>query len=206
MNQQMRTEDEIIVRPYIFLLEEYRTLRDEIKATKDRIFKIAGLSAAGMPSSYFFAQNNNIEILKMSLPFLIFAVMMLYLAENRSLMRCGKYIKDCIEPTVIKLRYGNGGEVLNKWKGWEYFLEENDNKNASFIKNTKRSAERISASFFYIFFIIHYIASVALSVGAFYHKYKDAGWYCSLTFWIVIGFGFLFYFLIVFPKSISTKA
>lgn len=201
--QQVKSASKSTIKNQNFMTEEYKTLREEIKATKDRIFKIAGLSAVGMPSSYFLSHNNELEILRMFLPLLIFAVMMLYLSESISLMRCGRYIKECIEPVA---RQGENNENFNKWKGWECWLEEKDRKEALFIKNTKRSAERTAAFFFYIFFITHYIASVILSVETFYNKFQDAGWYCSITGWSIVGIAFFAYFFIIFPKSISTTA
>jgi hypothetical protein len=135
-----------------FLIEEYRTLRREIEETKSRIFKLAVLSAAGMPTSYFFAHQNIIDIFTMFLPLLICAVMALYLSESRDLMRCGKYIKENIEPFQDEMEKMIAGKKI-EWKGWERWLEEDDSPNSFFMKNTKRSVDNFVAFFFYIFFL-----------------------------------------------------
>lgn len=192
-SQHVIIEDGIPVRQYDFLIEEYKTLREEIKATKDRIFKIAGISAAGVPYSYVIAQN--VEILKILLPLLVLGVALLYISENISLMRCGRYIKECIEPIVIK------EAEMNKWKGWEHNLAKQDEPN--FMKNPERMAERIAALFFYIFFIIYYIASVMLSVNTVY-GYGKIIFFISIVIWLVAGYSFSYYLKRIIKQSIST--
>ena len=100
-----------------FLRYEYLTLREEIKETKARIFKLAGIGIVGMPSAYFFAKAYQLEVLVMSLPILICTVVLLYLSESRALMRCGQYIRTKIEPAIIDT-HGICGT------GWECWLEE----------------------------------------------------------------------------------
>lgn len=196
-SQQGKNQEEISANQYSFLMEEYKTLREEIKATKDRIFKIAGLSAAGMPYSYVLAQDNDLKVLKILLPLLVLGVALLYISENISLMRCGRYIKNCIEPIVIN------GDISNKWKGWEYTLAEEDLSN--FMTNPQRAAERIAALFFYIFFTIYYIASVIFSVKTVHGEY---GLFCSFIMaaaWFVVGLSFAYYLKLIIKKSISTS-
>ena len=85
-----------------FLIQQYISLREEVKETKARIFKLAGLGIVGMPASYFLAHTYKLEILIISLPILICTILLLFLAENRALMRCGMYIKEHIEPIFQK--------------------------------------------------------------------------------------------------------
>lgn len=200
-SQQGANQKEISSNQYSFLMEEYKTLREEIKATKDRIFKIAGLSAAGMPYSYVIAQNNDLKILKIFLPLLVLGVALLYISENISLMRCGRYIKNYIEPMF------NNGDISSIWKGWEHNLAEQDRQDAlGFMENPERAAERIAAVFFYIFFTLYYIASALFSVKTVYHGY---GFLCSFIIaasWFAAGVSFAYYLKRIIKKSISTTA
>ena len=79
-----------------FVKMEYLTLKEEIKETKNRIFKLAGLGVVGMPAAYFIAKTHKIEALILSLPVLICTLLLLFLSESRALMRCGAYIKESI--------------------------------------------------------------------------------------------------------------
>ncbi|MBB28650.1 MAG: hypothetical protein CME25_07080 [Gemmatimonadetes bacterium] len=69
-----------------------------------------------MPSAYFLAQSQKVEVLILSLPILICTVLLLYLAESRSQMRCGSYIKDQIEASV--------SAQVDSFIGWEMWLQE----------------------------------------------------------------------------------
>lgn len=129
-----------------FLKEEYLTLRTEIKETKGRIFKLAGLGVVAMPSAYFLAKTQDIDVLVLSLPLIICAIVLLYMSESRALMRCGKYIREKIEP--------------NAGIGWETWLEEVGHK-----EQDRRIVDKLLTIFFYFLWAVYYIASVYLAVG-----------------------------------------
>ena len=104
-----------------------------------------------MSSAYFLAQSQKVEVLILSLPILICTVLLLYLAESRSLMRCGSYIKDQIEASV--------SAQVDGFTGWEMWLQ----KKSAGKEIERRSVDRIVAVFFYLLFIFYYLASVALA-------------------------------------------
>jgi len=132
-----------------FMRHEYVALREEIKETKDRIFRLAGLGLVGLPSAYFFAEKYQLTILKLTLPLLICTLVLLYLSESHALMRCGRYIKQVIEPEC---------SPSAACRGWEHWLEEADTHG-----HDRRIVDKYMAVFFYILFIIYYLASVGLA-------------------------------------------
>jgi hypothetical protein len=96
-----------------FMEIEYQTLREEIKQTKDRIFKLAGFGLIGMPSAYSFANIYDIQVLVLSLPIMICTIFLLFLSETRALMRCGTYIKNKLEPNI-----NNNADTRIGWEAW----------------------------------------------------------------------------------------
>jgi hypothetical protein len=124
-----------------FLKMEYCSLREEIKETKSRIFKLAGLAIIGTPSAYFLAKALQMELLILALPGFICVVLLFYLSESHALMRCGLYIRTNIE-----------SEINNQ--GWENWLEQRG------TKNDRRLVDKLTYMFFNFLFIIYYIAAV----------------------------------------------
>ncbi len=103
MQQNNQPAEAETFEKFDFLIEEYKTLREEIKETKSRIFQLAILGLTGVPSSYFLAESyDNLKILRSSLPILICTFLFFFLSETRALMRCGQFIKENIEPVVGK--------------------------------------------------------------------------------------------------------
>jgi hypothetical protein len=120
---------------------EYCTLREEIKETKSRIFKIAGLAIIGTPSAYFLGKALQMELFTLFLPAFICIILLFYLSESHALMRCGYYIKTNIE-----------NEVDNQ--GWENWLEQRTES------GDRRLVDKLVNIFFNFIFIMYYIAAV----------------------------------------------
>jgi hypothetical protein len=136
-----------------FVEHEYLTLRDEIKESKERLFRLAGLALIGPPSAYVFAEAQKLHTLAMTLPILVCSLVLLYLAESHAIMRCGRYIK-----TRIEGEKDNNGELL---AGWETWLEERAKG-----ERDRRVVDKYIALFFYIIFFLYYSAAVALAWDA----------------------------------------
>ena len=78
--------------PNEFLKQQYVTLREEIRETKNRIFQTMGFGLVVIPGSHFLAQSYKIDTVTLSLPVLVLVVALVYLSENNALMRCGRYM------------------------------------------------------------------------------------------------------------------
>lgn len=171
---------------------EYVTLREEIKETKGRIFRLAGLGIIGMPSSYFLAATYEFEILILSLPILICIVLLLYISESRALMRCGEYIKTKIEPEIND----NGKK---NFKGWEHWLQEKKKG-----ERGRRTVDKLVTVFFYILFLFYYIASVSLAVEMANSKWGVTGFAVTIGFYVGTGILFIGFLGYCFKHSTST--
>ncbi|MCP4547962.1 MAG: hypothetical protein GY835_15975 [bacterium] len=127
-----------------FLQEEYRTLREEIKETKSRIYKTLSYGLIVVPAAHYLAKSYELEIVLYSTPLLVIVVALLYLSENHGLMRCGRYILLEIEPHVE--------EVF----GWESWLETQGTFDP-------RTVDKFVSICFYVLYLVYFTGSVYLA-------------------------------------------
>lgn len=83
----------------VFLQESFSTLREEIKATKARIFWIVAMGLFGVPIVVKLAEDAD-KFVSLLVPYLVLVVIVMFLAEQNALMRAGSYIRQVIEPNV----------------------------------------------------------------------------------------------------------
>lgn len=153
---------------------EYVTLREEIKETKARIFKLVSYGIIIVPGAqYLSIAFPNLEIIKLTIPILVIVLALLYLSENHALMRCGKYIKDHIEKGV------------EKHQGWEHWLD-------SHSKPGRRTVDIYMGFCFYLLFFIYYTGSSFLAVTFLKQQYDmtvmsvGAAAYMAFGVWFII--------------------
>ena len=77
-------------------IEYFKTLRQEIKETKTRIFIILMVGIIGVPLMVFVAPMGN-AYAHVIAPIVILVLLVLYLAEQTELMRAGHYIRENVE-------------------------------------------------------------------------------------------------------------
>ena len=92
------------------LSKTFDTLREEIKTTKARLFWIVAMGLFGVPLLSKFAEGAD-KFVVLLIPYLVFALIVMFLSEQNALMRAGRYIRQVIEPTV------------EQTVGWERWLE-----------------------------------------------------------------------------------
>jgi hypothetical protein len=175
-----------------FLKNEYISLRDEIKETKTRLFRLAAVGIVGMPSAYTVAKLYSVDALILSLPLLICTLVLIYLAESKALMRCGTYIKYVIENNVEG--------CLAAGVGWEHWLSKQDSGGPD-----RRAVDKLMAAFFYLLFVFYYFASSNLAVSLASEKYGVVGMAAVLGLYIAIGIIFLWILFINYKASTSTS-
>src|SRR5712691_8930930 len=127
-----------------FLKQQFITLREEVRETKDRIFKTMGFGLVVVPGSNFLAQAYQIDTITLSLPVLVVVVALLYLSEENALMRCGRYIKHHIEPDIPDA------------VGWEQWLEMSSTWDA-------RSVDKHVSYAFYLLFLVYFVGSAFIA-------------------------------------------
>ncbi len=169
-----------------FLREQYITLRGEIKDTKDCTFKIAAIGLFILPAGQYVAKIMDAQFLLLFLPFLVISVALLYLSENHSLMRCGRYIRLHIESEIPNLI------------GWEKWLESRD-------PCEPRSVDRYVAYSIYLVLAAYYIASVWVSFNHCNVGYGLVPSIVLLGFYVAIGVLFVAY-LVIKVRSTTTTA
>lgn len=152
-----------------FLEFQYFTLRKEIEATKDRIFKIIIGGATVVPAAQFFAEVYKVGVITLVLPFLVIIIMLLFLHENNALMRCGRFIKFHIEPHVPS---------LTCWEDWLSKPTPNFDTRAS---------EKYLIYSFYLLSTLYYIASVYLAAVFSNTEYEIVGLAITLGTYSAVG-------------------
>lgn len=114
------------------------TLREEIRETKARIFRIVIISVIGVITFAFLAPNADRLALLLA-PFGILIMMMLYLAEQNELMRAGRYIMENVEQSD---------------RDWEHWV----------AARQLRSAERQFFACFIIVFFVFYVTTIWMAL------------------------------------------
>ena len=94
-----------------FVKEQYQALRSEIDLIKNRLFKIVCLGLVVVPVLTYLAELPDTRFVGPLVPFVILMLVIQFLAEEHALMRCGRYIRERIEP------------LIEQGAGWEAWLE-----------------------------------------------------------------------------------
>ena len=166
-----------------FLKQQYISLREEIKETKTRIFKIAGFGIFVVPAAQYIAKAYQLDIIFIALPLLVIMVALLYLSENHALMRCGYYIKEHIEPKMII--------------GWEAWLAEKG-------RYDRRSVDKYLSYSFCLLFLIYYSGAL-YAVGRYaLHEFGATAMLAMVGSYVVIGVTFIIYFYIHMKTCTTT--
>lgn len=180
----------------LFLERQYLTIREEIKETKARIFRLAWFGSIGMPLAYLFAATFKTIIIFLCLPIMICTFILLFTAESRALMRAGKFIKNSIEGQIF------GGEMREdrEASGWETWLEQEQER-----RHGSRVVDKLLAFFFYVLFGFYYTAAVYLASVECKKEWGDTVQYVSILMYIAIGIFFLIFLARNYTYSTSTK-
>ena len=140
-----------------YMKQQYLTLRDEIRASKARIFILLVLGTLLVPLVGFLAKEYSATYASASLPFVILILMICFLMEQNCIIRAGKYLKDHVEPHI---------EGVTTWETW---LESN---------HRLRDTDRYFFGSFILVFLIFYAIGAGTAVEALaaqwpeYYKYS----------------------------------
>ncbi|MHC4063085.1 MAG: hypothetical protein ACYSUQ_03010 [Planctomycetota bacterium] len=126
-----------------FVKEQYLALRAEINATKSRLFKTVCLGLIVVPALTFLAEMPDSRFVGPIIPFVVLVLTILFVAEEHALMRCGRYIRERIEP------------LIEAGAGWEAWLES---------QPTLRIMDKCLFACFLITFFVFYFASSGMAI------------------------------------------
>ncbi|MFQ5490492.1 MAG: hypothetical protein ACE5GE_07200, partial [Phycisphaerae bacterium] len=91
--------------------EEFLALRSEIDQTKKRAVRTVWLGLTVVPVLTFMAEMPDVQFVGPLIPFVSMVLTILFVSEEHALMRCGRYIRERIDPR------------LEEGAGWESWLE-----------------------------------------------------------------------------------
>lgn len=141
-----------------FLKQQFLTLREEIRDSKARIFRLLLVGTIIVPVLIFAASHYESPLTIASIPFVVLVVMVAFIIEQHTIIRAGRYIKEFVEPQVQA--------VL----GWEQWLESN---------RRLREMDRIFFGSFLLIFMVFYAAATAAALNTLsemaYNFYAYAG-------------------------------
>lgn len=162
-----------------FTKQQFITLREEIRDTKARIFRILGFGLIVVPAANSLANSYKVDVLIILMPLLIIVVALIYLSESRAKMRCGRYIRLHIE-----------GRIKTTEPGWETWLESSRSP-ACRLYDT-RCVDKYLDYCFYILFLTYFVSSVYLAARFTCTKYGLIptsillGSYTAIGIWFMI--------------------
>jgi hypothetical protein len=121
--------------------DEFLSLRDEIKSTKARLFWIVAIGLIGVPLLTYLASKSEFYV-SLLLPYSVLLLIVVFLAEQSSMMRAGRYIRERIESM--------GGADTPHWEGW---IES---------RPQFRLVDRHYVACFLVVFFLYYFMTVAV--------------------------------------------
>lgn len=144
-----------------FMKQQYLTLRDEIRASKSRIFIILILGTLVIPAVGYAAMAANVVYASASMPFIILVLMLAFVMEQNSIIRAGTYLKHHVEPHM---------EGITTWESW---LEGN---------KSLRDTDRYFFGTFLLVFFVFYAIGTGSALESLNGQYPDQGWYAGAAY------------------------
>jgi hypothetical protein len=127
-----------------YLMQQFQTLRDEIKAIKARIFWIVAMGLFGVPVITYLAESlDDTRILAAMIPYVVIVLIVMFIAEHTALMRAGQYIRRNVEPKT------------DQALGWETWLES---------RRTFRLLDKHFFAVFVLVFFVYYFVSIGFAL------------------------------------------
>lgn len=121
--------------------DEFMTLREEIRATRARLFRVLMVGLIGVPLLTYVATQAEFYVWLL-LPYSVLLLIVVFLAEQSSMMRAGRYIREHIE----------GQKDGPRWETW---IES---------RPQFRLVDRHYVACFLIVFFLYYFMTVGLVI------------------------------------------
>ena len=162
------------------VMEQFQALRSEIEAIKARLFRTVCLGLVLVPVLAYLAEKPGTVFLGLALPFVILVLNMLYVSQEHALLRCGRYMRQRIEP------------LIEEGAGWEAWLEAHPGL---------RVMDKCMFWCFVIIFFLFYFGAVGLAItklpegsdevlGTEYRIYLACAAYALGAIWMAISVWF----------------
>jgi len=162
-----------------FMKNQFVSLREEIKESKARGFKVTISGILGTPILYYISKIDDMDFVLFALPAIVIVIALQYLAENHAVMRAGTYIKQQIEPF-------HKNTCQNGICGWEQWLSC-DNEFDS------RTVDKYLTRSFILTYIVYYIATSYLACKLLFDDYTIMSFWCIVIVYSFIGISFVYF-------------
>lgn len=129
-----------------FVLQEYLSLREEIRDSKARIFWLLLLGMFFVMMSGFLAAEYPKAFANAAIPFLLLGLMLSFISEQNNIARAGRYLRETVEPRIENL------------EGWEHWLEN---------KPRLREVDHAFVLGFSVLFLIFFLITASLTLVQF---------------------------------------
>lgn len=169
-----------------FIDLQYTSLRQEIETSKANMFKLIVGGSAVIPTAQSVANIYSIGAVTLAIPLIVVVLVLLFLAENRSVMRTGTYIKEQIEPKV---------EGIICWETWLSSVEGG---------SSQRTVERLLITGFSILASSYFVASVVIAARYALQEFGQHGQ--LLLGGIYVGIGLVLVLVLYSQAQIDTTA
>jgi len=146
-----------------FMKQQYLTLRDEIRASKARIFLLLIIGTLFIPAAGFTAKASSAAFAAASMPFIVLVLMIAFVMEQNSIIRAGTYLKNYVEPHI---------EGVTTWESW---LESNVRL---------RDTDRYFFGSFLLVYFLFYAVGAGSAVDALASQWPEQGWYAAAAYGI----------------------
>ncbi|MCP4593894.1 MAG: hypothetical protein GY842_24430 [bacterium] len=140
--------------------DEFLSLRQEIRASRTRLFWILVIGLIGVPALTYLATLAEFYIWLL-VPYSVLLLIVMFLSEQSSMMRAGRYIRERIETES-----GTGPQ----WEGW---LESRPHF---------RTVDRHYVACFLIVFFLYYFMTVGVAINLILRK-EATDMSGSSTYW-----------------------
>lgn len=135
-----------------FMIQQYLTLRDEIRRCKARSFWLMIVATVMVPTLAFIADQYSSTFAGASLPFVILVLMLAFMVEQNDMIRAGRFVRERIEPEIAGA------------PGWEEWLESN---------HEMRSVDKLFFGSLLIIFLLFYAISTRIALESVFRDWGD---------------------------------
>ncbi|MFH0982701.1 MAG: hypothetical protein V2A79_14345 [Planctomycetota bacterium] len=147
-----------------FLRDQFMTLREEIKNSKARLFWIVAIGLLGIPLLTYLASKGEFFVWLL-LPYSVLVLIVMFLAEQSSMMRAGRFIREQIEM--------HRGQTV----GWEGWIES---------RPQFRMVDKHFVACFVIVFFLYYFGTIGTAVDLILKK-EATDMSGNWTYWYWLG-------------------
>ena len=150
---------------------QYNTLRREIEKSKDNMLKFVVGGSAVVPAAQYLGDKFSIGAITLALPIVVVVLVLLFLAENRAVMRAGTYILTEIEPHIDGIQ------------GWETWLSSGAEDKGV------RAVEKLVIVSFALVSASYFVVSIVLAARHAAEVFGNSGQYLVTGSYVAIGLG-----------------